>query len=676
MTSNEIFFENALQELRRGTTTGNARGRWPYFFIVGAGVSARESPGAPGVPLAWEIIEMCEKRAGLSPPAGSAASSATRYSRAILAACPHLDNQRELFQSLIEPKKKRQPIPVPNLLLAEILLDPRTPYVVTTPNFDDFLERALSLLGETPLVYNGAPDMGQADGSGRHVQIVHIHGTAREYNIANSDAEVRRRARSRAMQRTFLGRMLDHLAPLVVGYSGWENDVIMKSLHERLHDRTSAMPHNIYWFCYRREEAARLPSWLKTHPCVRLVVARQDRRDLITMRPAESLDPDPILDGEGLDAGEIDPPLPARRVFTRMIEDFGIPRPALLEDPLGHFARTLRDTLAADTDPALAEVIRQVEHARALLEQDRVEHRDEQRRELLGRLTSATPPRQAVWLVRELLAEPGDLTPAILARLAQIAWDAALTLNDNSQFELDAYDAIVKVADLWLRRGLRSDAKVPLTALRALLYRGSAMMNTGLHASAAETFREAIRRFEREPKWQFVHRVVRARRKLAMCAYRLDDAATTLRELGRAISKHERARHPKVAEQVALCLYNRAVILSRRPLRRLAEAEADYRLLLDRFAKPSSSMGRVVGAHARLNLAIVVAEGGRFEEAVALLDEVVQLARLPIVPVTAPPAWRRTGGRDAFTEARAEKQKLSEIAAVARRLRADYASRT
>ncbi len=64
-------------------------------------------------------------------------------------------------------------------------------------------------------------------------------------------------------------RVLSRRSPLVIGYGGWDGDVIMTALKRRLQ---SPLPHNLYWFCYRRSDLDSLPPWLKSHRQVYFVV--------------------------------------------------------------------------------------------------------------------------------------------------------------------------------------------------------------------------------------------------------------------------------------------------------------------------------------------------------------------------------------------------------------------
>src|SRR5439155_7544974 len=106
-------------------------------------------------------------------------------------------------------------------------------------------------------------------------QIVHVHGSYLFYDCANLRGEIVGRAQlDRETSLTMVG-LLDNVlwarSPIVVGYSGWEGDVIMSALKRRL-GGGQPLGHTVYWVCYKREAAAQLPEWLRANGNVRFVV--------------------------------------------------------------------------------------------------------------------------------------------------------------------------------------------------------------------------------------------------------------------------------------------------------------------------------------------------------------------------------------------------------------------
>src|SRR5262249_46814685 len=141
-------------------------------------------------------------------------------------------------------------------------------------NFDEMLTRALRLFGYDVVVCDHPKTTQRIDPRQVDVlQIVHVHGTHWFYDCCNLKGEIEGQARHDHSDNATMGHLVDRVlfdrAPLVVGSSGWEGDVLMTALKRRLMQPT--LRYNMYWFCYRRTEPNALPSWLREHPSVRFV---------------------------------------------------------------------------------------------------------------------------------------------------------------------------------------------------------------------------------------------------------------------------------------------------------------------------------------------------------------------------------------------------------------------
>ena len=167
------------------------------------------------------------------------------------------------------------------------------------------------------------------------IQIVHVHGTYWYYDCCNLKYEITAQARETDRELSsmpmLLTQVLSHRSPLVVGYSGWEDDLIMGTLKRKLSER---LPYNIYWFCYSDSDFSQLPSWLHEHQNVRFI--RASRPDAEADRLPRIREDDNTLTG-----GEA-PLLPAQRVFDTLIQLFEVEEPPLTADPLGFLSARLR----------------------------------------------------------------------------------------------------------------------------------------------------------------------------------------------------------------------------------------------------------------------------------------------------------------------------------------------
>jgi len=66
-----------------------------------------------------------------------------------------------------------------------------------------------------------------------------------------------------------LDQLLARHSPLVIGYSGWDGDLIMEAIKRRL---KFSLPYNLYWFLSSEREHGTLPTELKDHPNVIFVI--------------------------------------------------------------------------------------------------------------------------------------------------------------------------------------------------------------------------------------------------------------------------------------------------------------------------------------------------------------------------------------------------------------------
>jgi hypothetical protein len=136
--------------------------------------------------------------------------------------------------------------------------------LVVTPNFDRFLSQALNLFGKEYIVCDHPRTAVRVDPERRELQIVHVHGTYRFYDLCNIYDEIEIRSdidTGEDNMATLLNSILATRSPIVIGYGGWEGDVIMSALKRRL--KSGGLPYNIYWFCYQEEDLHALPAWLK-----------------------------------------------------------------------------------------------------------------------------------------------------------------------------------------------------------------------------------------------------------------------------------------------------------------------------------------------------------------------------------------------------------------------------
>jgi tetratricopeptide (TPR) repeat protein len=182
-----------------------------------------------------------------------------------------------------------------------------------------------------------------------------------------------------------LANILWNRSPLVIGYSGWENDVIMTSLSRRLE---SDLRFNMYWFCYKYNDAFNVPEFLYENSQVFFVVPKPEDSQATTAPVAGN--------GDASSPPESSPPsgrtkrikaasltelntvakkqhdefsLPADKVLVAMARKFELENPPLTKSPLVFFIEHLRDSLPKDPTYdnvfLFNEVIRRIKQADA-----------------------------------------------------------------------------------------------------------------------------------------------------------------------------------------------------------------------------------------------------------------------------------------------------------------------
>ena len=243
------------------------------------------------------------------------------------------------MRKLIEGKAISQA----NFRLAHVLLEKSITNLVITPNFDDFVSRALALFGKQHIVCDHPRTVERIDPEQDDIQIVHVHGSYWFYDCCNLRGELEQRAESSSQTTQTMAFLLDnilsHRSPIVLGYGGWEGDVIMGALRRRLQSR---LPYNVYWFCYKRSHLEQLPQWLKISPDVHFVVppVEVENKELSVLSVREAQEEDKL---ESLGTASMertgkptqDSSLTAQQVLDGLIERCGLKAPELTLTRLG-----------------------------------------------------------------------------------------------------------------------------------------------------------------------------------------------------------------------------------------------------------------------------------------------------------------------------------------------------
>lgn len=331
----EIDLEKGIQIISNTISLLNDDADYPYFFIVGAGVSV------PEIPTASDIIKKCkeivkkrneaEYQEALKSINIRDKDSEKEYSAWIEKAFPNPINRSNFYKSLIKNAK----ISSANLMLAQILHSKIITNTIFTTNFDDKIEQALTLIGTKDYFSSeNKSDNLVINVSSEEVQLVHVHGTYRFYDIANLTSEISEVSTQSGTVSSsqLLKSFLQGRAPIVLGYSGWENDVIMRSIKERL---LYPVPYNYIWVCYTKKDYLALPDWLRTNRNVYFI--------LPTDGSQQCDDSSENIYKNSSDTN--DSQIPATLFLGKLIVQLKIPSPEIFVNPYQYFSSLVEETL-------------------------------------------------------------------------------------------------------------------------------------------------------------------------------------------------------------------------------------------------------------------------------------------------------------------------------------------
>ena len=250
-----IGLDDAINEILRIV---NQKKISPFVFMVGAGLSC------PNVPTAKAIISMA--KANLKSRDHKTTNSEDEYSYWFQKAYPAPETRRQFLEKLIRKAKLTNA----NMELANLLISLKVSNIVLTTNFDEQIENSLSLFGQTHYYSsrNHVDNIG-LDFDSNCIQVVHLHGTAKDYDCRNLSSEISTTDSNLYSMEQIVRNYLRNKAFIVIGYSGLYNDIFMNQLKLRFQ---SQVPYNYYWFCYDKEDYAILPNWLKENGKVKFIL--------------------------------------------------------------------------------------------------------------------------------------------------------------------------------------------------------------------------------------------------------------------------------------------------------------------------------------------------------------------------------------------------------------------
>ncbi|MBM3216977.1 hypothetical protein FJZ36_18945, partial [Candidatus Poribacteria bacterium] len=599
-----ITLDEAIRNIRAACK--RPRKRQPFFFMIGAGVSA------PTIPLAPEIIRHCKRKAKLprrsKPP--EFADVLDEYSFWLNRAYGDATLRQEYFRGIIEGKS----ISDANLRLAHLLMKGNVAKLVVTTNFDDHLSRAVSLFGGRPIICDHPHTTARIDEASADLQIVHLHGSYWYYDLKNLKGEVEAASKldpdSPMTMATVLNTALRHMGIIVVGYSGWERDVFMSALQRRL-GVENPLSHGLYWFCYERKQVGELPEWLRDHGDVRIVAPEP--------RPIADVDDS----GRTLRAAALDDEagrLPARRVFEKLIAELKLDTPTLMKDPLGFFADQLEKSLSAPSAYDIHSVREVIDRVRTAKEAESlIATKLESVRDAIRRVQYV----EAVDAVKH--ANPDEFTRLqradLIRHLRQCVGGSSV--SDHPDSVVAATDAMLALYDSLHAGGGGTDyPELDGPLAQALFNRGVALGLLGRSEEELASYEEVVRRFGDADEPELRECVARALVNRGVALRRLGRSEEELASYDEVVRRFGDAEEPELRVQVAKALFSRGVALGR--LGRSEEELASYDEVVPRFGDAEEPELRVQVARALFNRGVALGLLGRSEEELASYEEVVR----------------------------------------------------
>lgn len=250
--SRQLSPEQAAAEIAALCRQDAQDNKWRYraVFITGSGLSE------PAVPLSRNIARACAAHCSADPASlpEHDYTPAQQMAFWLERAYPEPAARRAFLRSYFEGK----PITAAWLKLARLVASGRFCNTVITTCFDDFASRALELFQVPRSVCDTILAIPRFQPENESVaQVFHVHGGVFEYDSSRLLPHGRddyRGAVSAKVSVALSGRV-----PVVLGYSGLEQDAVMLAFKER----AAVLKNGFYWYCHSRNGYEELPSWLK-----------------------------------------------------------------------------------------------------------------------------------------------------------------------------------------------------------------------------------------------------------------------------------------------------------------------------------------------------------------------------------------------------------------------------
>jgi tetratricopeptide (TPR) repeat protein len=624
---NILDLKDAVVEIQQACDETEDGDTHPFFFIIGAGLSA------PSIPLAGAMVQHFQEKAKKYGKDENIGKDKTvgidEYDFWFNQAYPQrIDRQRYLRKMI-----KDQTISHANLRLAHLLLNGRVANIVVTPNFDDFISRALLLFGKQHIISDHPKTIGRINPEVRNdIQIIHVHGTYWFYDCCNLREEIQDRAQTKDDDETVsfkLDQILKSRSPLILGYSGWEGDVIMSALGRRL--RQAHLPRRIYWFCYQKENIDSLPDEIKNHSDVWFVIPpeQQDSEVMLESKQLNELSNDKVKKGSEHESKKN--VLPAQKVLELLIETMDLKPPELTSDPLIFLAKQLKAALP-QTDGTIKEdnidendlyrfekVIERIEKASQREKEDLSAQKIDSLFEEVRNAVRSSQYKEAIKKIAAISTE--ELNDKQLKELLDTAWSAALNLYDSSVEELKAYDLVLDIGSILESRGKINSALRKQVA-KALVNKGVRLGELNRKEEEIQVYDDVIKRFSGATEPALREQVANALFNKGVSLGQLNRNEEAIQIYDDVVKQFGETTELILREQVVKALVNKGASLGQ--LNRKEEELQVYDDVVKRFSGATELALHEAVAKALVNKGITLGELNRNKKAIQVYDDVVK----------------------------------------------------
>ena len=602
---------------------------YPFFFLTGAGISN------PPVPLASKIIADCQNQAkkhGLTDPYEQQ-DPMSQYSHWLEQAYPNPTQRKKYFQSLIREKAiSRANFRLAHLLLGEVQNDRSAPRRVTnlvvTVNFDDFLSKALVIFGKPHVVCDHPSTSMRIELDDKNeLFLIHVHGTHSFYDIKNLTSEIQERAATSNLSSNTMAGLLDttlrNRSPLVVGYGGWEQDVVMQALKKRMND--GPLRNNLYWFCYERAVIETLPSFLHQNSYVRFVVpdeAKSEPTKQASFGTEQKVEAELLKQYPG---GSITPKLDAYAVFDAFNRAFAFSSPYITREPLKFLETQLKASFPAEDIRgeggdiySLGAVIRNIQKADALLAKVLQEEGDFKKAfENMREAIRGSRYQDALAVAKGFDWATIPLHQQDQEELCEMFIDIARGSLDDWEGALFASDAATKI----FNNTRVATAGLTANASRALLIKAVVLGQLNRSKEAIEVYDEVVARFGEAPEPALREQVATALVYKGVTLGQLNRSEDEITVYDEVVTRFGEASETALREQAAKALVYKGITLGQ--LNRSEDEITVYDEVMTRFGEASEAALREQAAKALVNKGVRLGQLNRSEDAIAVYDEVV-----------------------------------------------------